>query len=298
MKLRGRILLSWLVFVPFASAWADPAQYLYFDPGARPAGLGSAFTGLADDGNSALFNPAGLTNMGANSFQATGSVGFLTLGRLNDYLAASQQLPPDSYLGFYVNHYQVDNIDGRDVNGLPITGAQDLELAFGGNYAYDFGYNFKAGIGASFLYQYLSGTNAKGFGGVDLGFLFTPSAMYDFTVGASIQHLGGFLTFDTGTTESIIPDLRVGASQKFLDQSLIFAYDAEWRMQTSIVILSHVGTEYFPWKFFGIRAGLDNTNPTFGASVRYLNYALDYSYEIESNNGLGDSQRLGLDFFI
>jgi len=298
MKSLGRILLSLVMFVLSNLVFADPAEYLYFDPGARPAGLGSAFTALADDGNALLFNPAGLTTMGSNSFETTGSIGFLTRSRLNDYFEASQQLPPDSYLGFSVDHYQVNNIAGRDVNGLPISGAQDLELAFNGDYAYDFGYNFKAGIGASFLYQYISGTNAMGFGGVDLGFLFIPSAMYDFTVGASVQHLGGFISFDGGTTESIIPDLRVGASQKFMDQSFILAYDAEWRMHTSLIILSHVGAEYFPLKYFGLRAGLDNANPTFGASFRFLNYALDYSYEIESNSGLGDSQRLGLDFFI
>jgi hypothetical protein len=299
MKLK--ICRFFLILVGFwgaAKAGADPAQYLDLDPGARPSGLGSAFTALADDGNAQLFNPAGLTTMGANSFQASGSIGFLTLGRLNDYFGASQQLPPDSYLGFYVDHYQVDSIDGRDLNGLPTSGLQDLELAFGATYAYDFGYNFKAGIGTSFLYQDLVGTNATGFGGVDLGLLYIPSAMYDFTLGASVRHLGGFVSWATGTTEGLIPDLRLGASQKFLNQTIILAYDAEWQVQSTLTILHHVGAEAFPWKFLGFRTGLDNANPTFGASLRYLNYALDYSYEIESNNGLGDTQRLGLNFSI
>lgn len=293
-----KLLLLLCTFVFSTKVRADSAQYLDLDPGARPAGLGSAFTALSDDGNAQLFNPAGLTTMGANAFQATGSFGFLTLGRLNNYLAASQQLPPDSYSGFYVDHYQVDGIDGRDLNGLATSGLQDLELAFGATYAYDFGYNLKAGIGSSFLVQNLVGTNARGFGGVDLGLLYIPSAMYDFTLGASIRHLGGFITWGSGFTQTIVPDIRLGASQKFLDQAVVIAYDAEWRTQSSLTILHHVGAEAFPWKFLGFRAGLDNANPTFGASLRYLNYAVDYSYEIESNNGLGDSQRLGLDFFI
>ncbi|MBI4422522.1 MAG: hypothetical protein HY554_02275, partial [Elusimicrobia bacterium] len=36
------------------------AQFLKFAPGARPAGMGEAFSGLADDIHAVYFNPAGL----------------------------------------------------------------------------------------------------------------------------------------------------------------------------------------------------------------------------------------------
>src|SRR5271169_758294 len=127
-------LISAILFFALSSCMkldATPAAYLDTDPAARPSGMGSAFTGLADDENAPLFNPAGLTNMGLNQFEASASVGILTQDRLHNFLAASQQLPPHSYLGFHIVQYGVNNIDGRDINGLPTSNLQDLEMAFG-----------------------------------------------------------------------------------------------------------------------------------------------------------------------
>ena len=278
-------------------SYAAPAAYLDYDPSARPSGMGSAFTGLADDGNASLFNPAGLTNMGLNQFEAVASIGFLSLDRIHNFIGASQQLPPKSYLGFHIIQYGINNIDGRDVNGLPTSTIQNLELAFASSYALDLDYHFKAGISASFLYQNLASVNAKGFGGADIGILVIPSVLYDFTIGVAFHHLGGFLTWDTGNTEILNPDLRLGLSQKFLDQTLILAYDAEWPMQSNFNIIHHAGLEWWAQKFLALRGGWDHNDPTIGLSLRYLNYTLDYSYRFESIN-LGNSQRLTFNFSL
>src|SRR5258708_5237195 len=165
-----------------SSVFAAPASYLDSDPGARPSGMGSAFTRLADDGNAPIFNPAGLTNMGLNQFEASASVGILTQDRLHNFLSASQQLPPKSYLGFDVIQYGVNNIDGRDVNGLPTSNLQDTEFAIAASYAYEISYQFKVGIRSSFLYQNLAEINSRGFGGVDIGIIVIPSVLYDFAL--------------------------------------------------------------------------------------------------------------------
>lgn len=39
------------------------AQFLKIGPGARPAGMGEAFAGVADDIHSVYYNPAGLANL-------------------------------------------------------------------------------------------------------------------------------------------------------------------------------------------------------------------------------------------
>ncbi len=48
--------------------WAAPAHAYFLDAanGARPAGMGDAFVGLADDSNALLFNPAGLATLTEN----------------------------------------------------------------------------------------------------------------------------------------------------------------------------------------------------------------------------------------
>jgi len=298
MKNKLLVLKSFLFIFGINSAvFASPASYLDSDPGARPAGMGSAFTGLSDDGNAPIFNPAGLTNMGLNQFEASASVGILTQDRLHNFLSASQQLPPKSYLGFDIIQYGVNNIDGRDVNGLPTANLQDIELALAASYAYEISYQFKVGVRSSFLYQNLAGANSHGFGGVDVGLIVIPSVLYDFTLGACIHHLGGFLAWDTGSTESLSPDLRLGFSQKFFGQTLILAYDAEWPMQSNFNIIHHAGVEWWTQKFLAFRGGWDQNDPTAGISLRYLNYSLDYSFRFESNN-LGNSQRITLNFSL
>lgn len=298
MQKKTLILKSFLfLLATFSTAFSSPTSYLDSDPGARPSGMGSAFTGLSDDGNAPIFNPAGLTNMGLNQFEASASVGILTQDRLHNFLSASQQLPPKSYLGFDVIQYGVNNIDGRDVNGLPTSNLQDIELSLATSYAYEISYQFKIGIRSSFLYQNLAEVNSRGFGGVDIGIIVIPSVLYDFTIGACIHHLGGFLTWDTGNTEYLSPDLRIGFSQKFLSQTLILAYDAEWLMQSNLTIIHHAGIEWWTQKFLAFRGGWDQNDPTAGISVRYLNYSLDYSFRFESNN-LGNSQRITLNLAL
>src|SRR5262249_24576562 len=101
---------------------------------------------------------------------------------------------------------------------------------------------------------------------------------------------------DTGTNERLDPDLRLGVSLKPAGQAVVLAYDAEWKMDGSFNVIHHAGVEVYPWSFLGLRGGVDDANPTFGATGQILDCAWDYSYEIQ-NSGLGDIQRLGLNFY-
>ncbi len=294
--LRSSIIL-FSFFSEITFALANPAAYLDLDPAARPSGMGSAFTALADDANATLFNPAGLTNMGINQFEATGSYGFLTQDRFHNSLNVSEQLPPNSYIGYDLIEYGVGQITGADIDGFPTSNFSDLELAFGCSYAYDLNYNFKVGVTASFIYQNLDNFKAPGFGGADIGFLFIPSTLYDLTFGACARHLGGFLAWDTGETEYLNPDLRVGVSDKLFNEIFILSYDAEWQTQYSFTVINHGGAEACPAKFLALRAGWDNQNPTFGASLKFSGCNLDYSFALESD-GLGNTHRVGCDLFF
>lgn len=290
------IIVILIIFFPLA-AFAGPAAYLDFDPGARPSGMGSAFTALCDDANAVLFNPAGLTNMDANDFEAAGSFGILSRDRFNDFFGLSEQLEHRQFWGLDIIHYVIDDIPGMNINSIPTSTLQDIELALGGAYAYEFDYHWKVGGHASFLYQNLTGVNAYGFGGIDLGILFVPFTLYDFTLGGSIRHLGGVLSWNTGSNPALAPDLRLGASLKLFDQLLTLVYDAEQSFQSGSNLQHHVGGEIWIERFAALRGGVDSGNPTLGASARYKNYELDYSYEFKIN-GLGDFQRISADLFF
>lgn len=58
------------VFLCLLSALAH-AAFLNTDWGARPSGMGGAFTAIADDSNAPLFNPAGTAQVQWNEFSAT-----------------------------------------------------------------------------------------------------------------------------------------------------------------------------------------------------------------------------------
>lgn len=284
--------------VLFPSAvFAGPAAYLDFDPGARSSGMGSAFTALCDDASAVLFNPAGLTNMGSNEFEVAGSFGLLSNDRFNNFLGFSEQLEHKHFFGADLIQYSIGNIAGANTNALPTSNLEDMELALGGSYAYELDYHWKVGARTSFLYQGLTGVNAFGFGGADLGILYVPDPLYDFTLGASLRHLGGFLSWNTGSTPMLAPDLRVGACLKLFDQLLTLVYDGEQSFQTGVNFIHRVGGEIWIEKKAALRGGIDNGNLTLGASARYENYELDYSYEFEMS-GLGDSQRISANLFF
>ncbi len=176
--------------------------------------MGSAFTALADDANGVFFNPAGLTNMDTYISEASESVDFLSQDRFDKFISIYQQVPTKNYFGFTITQYGVGNIPGTDSNGLSTGVLEDMELAFGVAYAYDLDYHFKAGINASFLHQNLTGVTALGFGGADIGVLLVYTVLYDFTLGATIRHLGGFLSWTDGSTQTFTPDVRVGVALK------------------------------------------------------------------------------------
>ncbi len=278
--------------------FASSGTFLDIDPGARSSGMGSAFAALSDDANSVFFNPAGLTNMDLNLSEGSASIALLSHDRFDNFLSITQQVPPKNYFGFSIIQYGVGNISGTDSNGLSTGNLEDMELAFGVAYAYDVDYHFKTGINASFLYQNLTGVKALGFGGVDIGILLVPTVLYDFSLGASIRHLGGFLSWNDGSIQTLDPNLRVGVALKFFHQSVVLAYDADCFLGSDTTIRHHAGGELWIQNTVALRGGVDDSNPTFGASFRYLNYGLDYSYEFQLTDNLGDSQRFGADLFF
>lgn len=65
-KIRGLILL--LLFSAAVEAAADPVPYDFAPAGVKAAGLGGAFTSLADDAGALYANPAGMFQIGRNAF--------------------------------------------------------------------------------------------------------------------------------------------------------------------------------------------------------------------------------------
>jgi hypothetical protein len=296
MKNIFRIFPSLILCALVTPLGATPAAYLDMDPAARPSGMGSAFVALSDDVNAPLFNPAGLASMGLNQFMIGGSIGFLNDEQFHNFLSAAQQLPPDSYLGFYAIQYGISDLN-HDIytTGLNF---QDTEWALGATYAYELDYHVQLGISSSFLIQNLINLHAQGFGGADIGIMVMPTVLYDINLGVCVRHLGGFSAWDSGTTEYLNPDVRIGASWKLFDKQLIMDYDAEWQTQFSLNIINHVGVEWRSLKYLVLRGGWDQNTPTLGLTFNWTNYSLDYSFRLQDYANQGSLHRVAVDYAL
>lgn len=138
MKTNYLLLLTFMLFSFKALPQNNsgiPAAFVDIGFGSRPMGMGGAFTGQADDINSLMWNPAGLTSL--KTSQAT----FTFTNQLNiipySYLAYAMPLNDDQGLGI----------------GLLYSGDKAMaEMTIQAGYAISPFKNFSAGINLKFRY--------------------------------------------------------------------------------------------------------------------------------------------------
>jgi long-chain fatty acid transport protein len=163
-----RTLVPLAVLAIAGPARADDSNFRPYIVGARAAGMGGAYTALADDGSGPYYNPAGIAFAERSSLSLSASVYGLVSGTIQNALgtghdfnysdlntfpvstAVVRKLAPDSAIAFSVFVPDAFRIDDRD----SIQGAQnafflsdEIQTVWAGlTYARRFG---KLGIGAS-----------------------------------------------------------------------------------------------------------------------------------------------------
>ncbi|UCE05514.1 MAG: PorV/PorQ family protein, partial [bacterium] len=255
--------------------------------GARPLGLGETFVAIADDGNAAYWNPAGLQTLKRLVFNSMYTNLYNIQGLRNIYL--SQMFPITQryaigaswfYFGFnddefdFYRHKIHISFGARTYKNLYIganlkylnTGAKLDEFSMGK--ANGFGYDFGA------LYS----LPLK-----DIGFL------KRINLGMMIHDIGGTAVAysRTNNSETILPqNIRFGLSFYFKEmislkwfslRDALLAFDFDDRF--------HVGTEAWLLDILGLRAGLQKDFHTdermiysFGLSLRFKNLQSNYAY--------------------
>lgn len=88
-----RLAAPLLVLGAAAAAWADDTNFRPYLLGSRAAGMGGAFTALADDGSGAYYNPGGLAFAQRSSISLSGSVYGLVRGSYANLLIDSAGNP-------------------------------------------------------------------------------------------------------------------------------------------------------------------------------------------------------------
>ena len=298
----SRLLMwSWVVCCLFQSpVRADiPAAFVDIGFGARPMGMGGAFTAVAADANAIFWNPAGLAllrknhftimhtkqldlipyNLGAYAFRAgghTAGVAFLTSG--NDVLRET------SLFVSYAARLE-----------LPILGRAYL----GGNLRYrnaTFGQNEDGG-------QNRSQGSADGFG-VDLGLIYQIGKRT--RAGIFCRDMINNMTYHNTTRNTVyaerVPTTLTGGIASQLKENILFAADFEKGLYSDTYNKIHIGGDVRLLRVLHLRSGLWqnmakelNRNYSLGFGIEFVKSRLgvqfDFAYLI---NDLANSPRISL----
>jgi len=259
-----------LTLLLFSTVGAEKTKQVFV--GARPVGLGGAFTAVADDVHAIYWNPAGLPLL--QRTELTGTYGDLFgLGMQNSYFAGTYAVTDDFALG--LDWFR----DGFDDNEL-VFGKNKINFSGAYRYrAYSLGLNVKY-VGVGMELDNVSLGQASGFG-FDVGVL--ASLSQALKVGAVAHDVTGTsVTYESDVKERILPrSLRAGVSYKPIEN---------WTVAMDLGDRLHAGTEYWVTDQLGIRAGVQkdlDTRKDFsesllyaaGVGLKYSVFGIDYAYE-------------------
>ena len=260
-----------LVFLLFSTAGAEERKQVFV--GARPVGLGGAFTALADDAHAIYWNPAGLALLQRTEF--TGTYGDLFgLGMKNSYFAGTYALTDNFAIG--LDWFR----DGFDDDVL-MFGKNKINVSGGYRHRMvSLGMNVKY-VDVGMELDKVSLGNASGFG-LDVGMLVSLSENR-LKVGAVAHDVTGTsVTYESDVTECILPrSLRAGVSYK---------PNEDWTVAMDVGDRLHAGTEYWVTDQLGLRAGVQKDLDTpkgfsesllyaGGLGLKYSVFQIDYAYE-------------------
>ncbi|MFQ5606733.1 MAG: PorV/PorQ family protein [Candidatus Zixiibacteriota bacterium] len=308
-------LLMWaLVVLPLAAdetarkAGTRAFAFLKRDVGARPVGMGGAFTGFADDETTLFYNPGATVNLdgrrgiaGYQNFIAGINAGFL------GYL---HPLGEREKIGGFINYIDYGSFIRTDNTGAELGEFGGGSFVFGLNYSREIGAKFQAGGNAKLIYSDIESFTATGLA-VDLGLRYKIKEQpREFrkrgygAVGLTVQNLGGMLsTFAANAEKDPLPIIfRLGVAGRPRGVPLHFAGDVILPADNDIQIA--LGAEYAEIEYLALRAGWasfgenfrtvadDGALAGFSFGVGFDFERMNIGYSISPMNDLGESHRI------
>lgn len=272
-----RTLLTICSMFIFAILTAQVAQFLRIVPSAKPAAMGEAYVGLANDVYGVYYNPAAVGKVAGK--QAVATYNSIYEGMSYMYASYTQKLETGGGIGAQIGYMSYGSID-KYVNGQPQGSISPTSLFIAASYGMEMKSNPGLFIGASAkMIQETLDTSASGFG-LDAGVLYALQGQ-PAVIGASISNIGSGLKFrnETGSLPMII---RAGVGYKMNEQVNIAADISSVSGTTGV----HVGLEYLMQQF-AIRAGYSTISGiSAGAGINLgEQYALDVAYQQGSTLG-------------
>jgi hypothetical protein len=276
--------------------------------GARPMGMGGAYTAVAEGPEATYYNPAGLGYI--NGITIRSSYKSLSLDRHFGHFSVAFPIRNEASMAASWVNAGVSDVPAIDRSRIFYGDVSNSSNAFALSFAKVLHPKFSFGANLKYIQEKID--EAESFTiGLDIGAL---SKVHEFvTIGALFQNLGSKYKWDSSNVwrdgsdydESFPVVMKFGVSGNILKGSLIPAIDLETSNNSELkfragseywltkTVIRQVEDEYEEdvminveeqVKIAGLRIGLDRGSPTFGGSffyeVKNISVGVEYAYLI------------------
>ncbi len=248
-----------------------PGEFMNFGSGARPIGMGRAYTAVSDDIDALFWNPAGLATFRSSQ------VGFqyspMPLGGANQYLAYAQPVHAYGSIGLGILNLTSGDIPRVDANNVENGSYDNRETGYMATYAHRIK-NFAVGGTMKVAEKVLDGNSVRGFG-ADVGGIYLIKERA--RLGVMVRNLMPPAYKYTSEKEVFPVIFRTGAAVNFFNRHLLTALDFDKTIGTAQNLKWHFGVEANFLRSLFVRAGVDGTEYVTGIGFRWRNMQLDYA---------------------
>ena len=307
-KLRHLLWILLSVVLPAGAHAGDVGEagalFLRAGMGARAAGVGEAFTAVAEDASSIYWNPGAMSAVLGTNLLFMHNEFFQSIRLEQAALTHETDFGTFglSFTGLYMG--EMDRYEDTP-SAVPLGTFSAYDVSFAIGYSRYLLPNLSAGITAKWIYENIDESTAKGYA-FDAG-LYHISRLRGVKFSAVVTNLGPPLQFEddrfVGEEFDLPRSAKLGVSYErrlpSVKGGILAVLDVMFPNDGGTK--QHIGAEYnYLGRLFvrgGYKAGYDSQGATFGVGVTYRKFTLDYAVLLISND-LGDSHRIGFSLKI
>ena len=283
------VILAWLIcflVVPALAAGQAGMDIAVLNAGvgARPLGMGSAFTAIADNADAPYWNPAGLGMMGNRNEITTMQT---RLSSDSDHYYVSYVRPAfGGSLGISWVQVGLGNITQTSAEVDIHNEVQNISIFsyFSNAYMIAYGKELSDKVSLGLTAKYLNSDMSNIAGGQASGYSLSPGLLIrlttddrrQMTIGLKVDELINSQQWGTGTIEQVPPKLRLGLAYKSPDRGL-FALDLTQTVRPSYSPEIAGGYEY-SLGGLSLRLGYVDNGLTAGAGFQVNHTRVDYAF--------------------
>ena len=298
MRKRILILIFFLVMARAVVAQGQAGQdiaTLKAGVGARPLGMGGAFTAIADNADAPYWNPAGLGKINKNEITTMQT----KLSTDADHYYISYIRPAlGGTLGISWIQVGLGSITetSKEVDEHNEVVNLSVFSYYSNAYLLSYGRELNERVSIGLTAKYLTSDMTDISGGQGYGYSVTPGLLLRFPnnwkLGLKIDELMNQQSWGTGTVEQVPPKLRIGLAYRSPNPGL-FALDISQIMKSGYAAEAAVGYE---WASDGLslRLGYSDGGLTAGAGFESGHTRVDYAYVTQRDLSKDNVHRISL----